>query len=63
MRTRRSFIWIAPETMAMGIAGLAYLVAVIVYVPTYFSEALPNALLGYWSFKGAYRGFCGSPSY
>ena len=53
MRTRRSLIWIAPETMAMGIAGLAYLVAVIVYVPTYFSEALPNALLGYWSFKGA----------
>jgi hypothetical protein len=53
MRTRRSLVWIAPETMAMGIAGLAYLVAVIVYVPTYFSEALPNALLGYWSFKGA----------
>ena len=50
-RTRRPFVWISPETMAMVITGLVYLGLVIVFTPTYFEEELPNVLLGYWAYK------------
>jgi hypothetical protein len=52
-QTRRPFVWISPETVAMGLTGLIYFGAVTVYVPTYFGEELPNALLGYWAYESA----------
>jgi uncharacterized membrane protein len=50
-RTRRAFVWISPETIAMVITGVVYLGFVVAYTPNYFKEELPNVLLGYWAFK------------
>ena len=51
-RTRRPFVWISAETVSMTVAGLAYLGLVIIYVPSYLEIEVPNALLGYWAFRG-----------
>jgi len=51
MRTRRPLVWIAPETIAMGVTGLVCLGFVLGYAPAYFGEELPKVLLSYWAFN------------
>ncbi|HEY6833374.1 MAG TPA: hypothetical protein VI251_12885, partial [Pseudolabrys sp.] len=50
-RTRRPRLSICPETIAMAITGVAYAGLILVYARSYLETEMPNALLGYWSYK------------
>jgi len=48
-RTRRPFVWVSPETIAMTITGFVYFGLIVIYVPSYLKRDVPNLLLGYWA--------------
>jgi len=50
-QTRRIFIWLCPETVAMAATSVAFAVLTVIYVPTYFEREMPNALLAYWAYN------------
>jgi hypothetical protein len=47
-RTRRPLVWLAPETIALAVTGLACAAATLVFAPAYLEQVVPNVLLGYW---------------
>lgn len=50
-RTRRPSVLLRSETIAMAITGLVYVGLVVGYARSYLEIEVPNALLGYWSYK------------
>jgi hypothetical protein len=48
-RTRRAFVWVSPETIAMVVTGFVYFGFIVIYEPTYLKRDVPNLLLGYWA--------------
>jgi hypothetical protein len=56
VRTRKLFIWLGPETIALAITGLILAALTLFYRPTYFERTVPEALLGYWVLHGTLAG-------
>jgi hypothetical protein len=48
-RTRRAFVWVSPETIAMVVTGFVYFGLIVIYVPTYLKHDVPSVLLAYWT--------------
>jgi hypothetical protein len=50
-RTRRPRLLVCPETIAMVITGVIYAGLTLIFARSYLEVEVPNALLGYWSYK------------
>lgn len=50
-RTRERLGWLAPETAALIVVGLAYAGAIVWLAPTYLSEVVPAARASYWAYE------------
>lgn len=59
LRTRRIASVLRPETVALAAVGVVYLGAVAVFAPAYYSEVVPDAMVGYGGFKVPLADFAG----
>jgi hypothetical protein len=53
LRTCRIAGLIAPETVAVGLFGVGYATAIVLFAPAYLHGVVPAALAGYWAYDNS----------